>query len=97
MHRHVSKHVKMHRMPTGGINKQGKHNIVSSGKGEGCAWSNLAFRDASRMVTPKQGLVGIRCNQTRSSLWRVSNMAKPRTREANTSIKHKGKQAQTCK
>ena len=35
MHGHVSKHVKLHRKPTGGTNKYGKHNIAQSGKGKG--------------------------------------------------------------
>ena len=35
MHEHVSKHVKMHRKPTSGANKHGKHIITQSGKGRG--------------------------------------------------------------
>jgi len=35
MHEHVSEHVKMHRKPTGGINKHGKHSIAQSEKGMG--------------------------------------------------------------
>ena len=34
MHGYVSKHVKMHRRPTGGTNKHGKHVIAQSRKGE---------------------------------------------------------------
>ena len=60
---------------------------------EGYVQSNPTSRDASQMVTSKQGLMGVRCNQTRSSPWKVSSMAKPRTREASTSIKHKSIEA----
>ena len=35
MHGHISKHVKIHRKPTGGTNKHDKHNIAQSGKGKG--------------------------------------------------------------
>ena len=35
MHGHVSKNVKMHRKPTGGTNKHGKHSIMRSGNGKG--------------------------------------------------------------
>ena len=35
MHEHVSKHIKMHKKPTGGINKHGKHNIARRGKEKG--------------------------------------------------------------
>ena len=35
MHGHVSKLVKMHRKPTGGTNKHGKHSIARRGKGKG--------------------------------------------------------------
>ena len=35
MHEHVSKHLKMHRKPTGGTNKHDKHIIARSGKGKG--------------------------------------------------------------
>ena len=35
MHRHVSKHVKMHRKPMSGTNKYGKHIITRNGRGEG--------------------------------------------------------------
>ena len=60
---------------------------------EGYAWSNPASEDASQMVTSEQGLMGVRCNHTRSSLQRAPDMAKPKTREASTSIKHRSKQA----
>ena len=69
-------------------------SIASCGaKKEGYVQNNLASRDAFQMVTSKQGLIGVGCNHTRSSPQRVPNMAKPRTREANTSIKHRSKQA----
>ena len=45
------------------------------------------------MITSKQDLMGVRCNHTTTNPLRVSNVAKPRTREANTGIKHKSKQA----
>ena len=34
MHGHISKRVKMHIKPTGGINKHGKHNMAQNGRGE---------------------------------------------------------------
>ena len=93
MHGHVSKRVKMHRKPTGGANKHGKHIIAWSGKGERYARSNRHHGDASQMVTSKQGLMGVRCNHTTTNPLRASSVAKPKTREANTSIKHGSKQA----
>ena len=93
MHRHVSKRVNMHRKPTGGTNKHGKHSIAWSGKKEEYARSDPASKDASQVVTPKQGLVGIGCNRTTINPLRASNVVRPRTREANTSIKHRSKQA----
>ena len=70
--------------------------ISMSSHGAGREWyveSNPASGDASQMVTSKQGLMGVRCNQTRSGPRRASSMSKPRTRETNTSIKHRNKQA----
>ena len=93
MHEHVSKRVKMHKKPTGGTNKHGKHIIARSRNGKRYARSNRHHGDASQMVTSKQGLMGIRCNHTTTNPLRASSMAKPRTREANTSIKHRSKQA----
>ena len=93
MHGHVSKRVKMHRKPTSGANKHGKHIIAWSGKGERYARSNQYHGDASQMATSKQGLTGVRCNHTTTNPLRASSVAKPRTREANTSIKHGSKQA----
>ena len=93
MHGHVSKRVKMHRKLTGGTNKHGKHIIARSGKGEWYAQSNRHHGDASQVVTSKQGLMGVGCNHTTTNPLRVSNMAKPRTREANKSIKYRNKQA----
>ena len=93
MHEHVSKRAKIHRKPTGGTNKHGKHNIARSGKEEKYARSNRHHGDASQVVTSKQGLIGVRCNHTTINPLRVSSVAKPRTREANTSIKHRSKQA----
>ena len=70
-------------------------SIASLGaeKREGYAWSDSASGDASQVVTSEQGLMGVRCYHTGSSLQRAQNMAKLRTREANTSIKHRSKQA----
>ena len=90
MHGHVNKRVKMHRKPTGGTNKHGKHVIARSDKGERCARS-YQNRDASQVVTPKQGLMGVRCNHATTSPLRVSNVAKPKTGEANISIKYRSK------
>ena len=83
----------MHRKPMGGTNKHGKRIIARSEKWERCARSNWYYGDASQMVTFKQGLMGIGCNHTTTNLLRASSMAKLRTREANTGIKRKGKQA----
>ena len=93
MHGHVSKRVKMHRKLPGGTNKHGKHIIARSGRRGGYIRSNPASGDASHIVTSKQGHMGVKCNHTTANLLRVSSMAKPRTREANTSIKHRNKQA----
>ena len=92
MHGYVSKRAKMHIKPTGGTNKHDKHIIARSRKGEMYAQSNRHCGDASQMVTSRQGLVGVRCNHTTTNPLRVSNVAKPRTRETNTS-KHRNKQA----
>ena len=93
MHGHLSKHVKMHRKPTGGTIKHGKHNIVQSRKGERYARSNRHHGDASQVVTSKQGLMGVKYNHTTTNPLRASSMAKPRSREANIEIKHRDKQA----
>ena len=91
MHGHISKRVKMHRKPTGGTCKHAKHIIAQSGRGERYAQSNQNHGDASQMVTSKQGLIGVKCNHTTTSPLKASSVAKPRTREANTSIKHRSK------
>ena len=93
MHGHVSKHVKMHRKPMSGTNKYGKHIITRNGRGERYARSNQHNGDASQIVRSKQGLIGVGCNHTTTNPLRVSSVAKPRTKEANTSIKHRSKQA----
>ena len=77
MHGHLSKHVKMQRKPTSGTNKHGKHSIAQSGKGERYARKNW----------------GVECNHITTNPLRASRVAKPRTKEANTSIKHRSKQA----
>ena len=87
MHGHVSKRVKMQRKPTSVTNKYSKHIIAQSGKGERYAQSNRHHGDASQVVTSKQGLMGIGRNHITTNLLRASNVAKPRTKEANTSIK----------
>ena len=89
MHGHEGKHVKMHLKATSGTNKHGKHIIAQNGKGERYARSNRYHGDASQMVTPKQGLMSVECNHTTTNPLRASSVAKPRTREASTSIKHK--------
>ena len=83
----------MHRKPMGGINKHGKHSITWSEKREGYAWGDPASGDASRVVTPEQGLVGIERNHTTTNPLRASSMAKPSSREANANIKYRSKQA----
>ena len=75
----------------GGTKKNGKHIIARSGKEERYARSNRHHGDASQVFTPKQGLMGIECNHTTTNLLRASSVAKPRTRETNTSIKHRNK------
>ena len=87
MHEHVSKRLKMHRMPTSGTNKHGKHIIERSGKREGYARRDLAFGDTSQVVTLKQNLVGGGCNHTTINPLRALSVARPRTREASTEDK----------
>ena len=89
----LSKQVKMHRKPKGGVNKHGKHIIAHSGKWERYARSNQHHGNASQMVTSKQGLTSVGCNHITTNPLRASNVAKPRTREVNTSIKRRSKQA----
>ena len=93
MHGHMSKRVKINRKPTGGTNKHGEQSIARSEKREGYAWSDWHHGDASQMVTSEQGLMGVGCYHTTTNPLRASSVAKPRTKEASTSIKHKGKQA----
>ena len=83
----------MHRKPTSGTNKHGKHNITQNGKGERYAQSNQHHGDASQVVTSKQGLMDVGCNHTTTNSLRVSSVPKPRTRKASTSTKHRSKQA----
>ena len=70
MHEHISKHVKMHRKPTCGTNKHGKNIVAWSGKEERYARSNWHHGNASQVVTPKQGLMGVRYNHTTTNLLR---------------------------
>ena len=93
MHGHVSKRVMRQRKPMGGANKHDKHSITWRGKGERYARSNQHHGNASQVVTSKQGLTGVECNHITMNPLKVSNVARPRTREANTSIKHRSKQA----
>jgi len=95
MHEHVNKRVKMQKKPTGGTSKHDKHIIAWSGKEERYARSNRHHGDASQITTSEQGLIGVKCNHTTTNPLRAPNVAKHRTREANTSIKHRSKQAQT--
>ena len=78
MHGHVSKHVKVHRNPIGGTNKHGKHSIRQSEKGKRYAQSNPTIRDVSQVVTPKQGLMGVECNDITTNPLRESSVAKQR-------------------
>ena len=93
MHGHVKKLVKMHIKPMGGTNKHGKHIISRSGKEERYAQSNRHHGYASQVVMSKQDLMGVGHNHSTTYPLRTSNVAKPRTREANKSIKHRNKQA----
>ena len=86
-HEHVSKRVKMHKMPTSGTNKHGKHIIARSGKREGYAQSNPASENASQVVTLKQNPIGVGGNHTTTNPLRALSMARPRTREASTEDK----------
>ena len=71
MHGHVRKRVKMHRKPTGGTNKHGKHNIKWSRKGKGTHRATQHPEMPPKWLSPR----------------RETSMAKPRTREANTEHK----------
>ena len=71
-HGHVSKHVKMHRKPTNGTNKYGKHIIAWSEKEERYGQSNPASGDASQVVTSKQG---VKSNHTTINPLRALNVA----------------------
>ena len=96
MHGHVSKPVKMHIKPTDGTNKHGKHIIAQSGKGGKVCTKQP---DIQRRIPSgyTQTRPHVRCNHTTTNLLRASSVAKPRTRKAYTSIKHRSKQAQTHK
>ena len=93
MHGNVSKRVKTHIKPTGGTDKHGKHIITQSEKGEGMQDATDIIAMHPKMVTTKQGLMGVGCNHPTINPLRVSSVAKPRTRETNTSINHRSKQA----
>ena len=93
MHEYKSKCVKMHRKPTGGTNKHGKHIIAQSREGERYIQRNRHHGDAPQMVTSKQGFMGIGSNRTTTNPLKAPSVAKPRTREANTSIMHRSEQA----
>ena len=62
-------------------------------KGKGMIGATWHPKMPLMWLHPKQDLMGIRCSHTNIDPLRVPNMAKPRTREANTSIKHRSKQA----
>ena len=72
---------------------QAYHQAEWKKKKEGHAWSDLVPGDTFQMVTLKQGHMGVKRNHTTTDTLRVSNAAKPRTKEASTSIKHRSKQA----
>ena len=97
MHGQVSKCVKVHIKPIGGKKKHGKHIVARSRKGERYARINRHHSDASQVVTPKQGLMGVGSNHITTNPLRASSMVKPKTREASTSIKHRSKRTLTCK
>ena len=65
----------MHRKPTGGTNKHGKHIIAWSGKGERYAQSNRHHGDAHHMVTSKQGLMGVGCNHATTNPLKALSVA----------------------
>ena len=93
MYGHVTKHVKMHIKPMGGTNKRGKKMSYGAEKGINVHETTGIMAMHPKRATFEQGLMGVGCNQTRSSSRRAPNMARPGTREANTSIKHRRKQA----
>ena len=95
MHGHVSKCVKTHIKPTGSTDKHGKYIITQSEKREGMQDATDIIAMHPKMVTTKQGLMGVGCNHPTINPLRVSNVAKPKSREANMSIKHRSKQAWT--
>ena len=72
----------------GGTTKHGKRIIARKGKGERYARSNWHHGDASQVVTSKQGLMGVGHNHITTNPLKVLSMAKPKTREANTNVKH---------
>ena len=61
-------------------------------KGEGVHEATSIMTMHPQMVTSEQGLMGVRCNHSTTNSLRASEVAKPRNREANTSIKHRSKQ-----
>ena len=54
MHEHVSKYVEMHRKPTGGTNKHGKHSIARDGKGKGTRRANRHSEMPSKYSHPNK-------------------------------------------
>ena len=76
MHGHVSKRVKMHRKPTSGINKHGKHKILQRKKKK--KKKRKGTRGATQLPEMPPKWLSPR---------RAPNMTNPRTREAN--IEHK--------
>ena len=62
-------------------------------KRERYAQSNWHHGDASEVVTSRQGLMGVGCNQITTNLLKALSVARPRTREASTSKEHRSKQA----
>ena len=88
MHGHVSKRVKMHIKSTGGTNKHGKHIITRNGKGKGAHEVTRHLKMPPRCLNPN---MASKASDATTYPLRVSNAAKLRIREANTSMKNRSK------
>ena len=91
MHEHVSKCVKMHRKPTGGANKHGKHIITRSGKERGMHKATGIMEMPPKWLHPDKALwasdVTTQPQPAKGVKLRASSIAKPRTGEASTEDK----------
>ena len=91
MHGYVRKHVKMHIKPTSGTNKHGKHIIARRRKGgKGMHEATYIMVMHPKWLHLNRALWVSDVTTTTCPL-SASSVAKPRTREANTSIKHRSK------